>query len=95
MPLLTQKFERVIIHGLQSTDATRYDNIDAIKLLLMVQEIRISEDYCHSDIIIIDFANCTLGHLPKFTLTDVKKYELCVLVSTLVTRNMLIDFPIP
>jgi len=61
----------------------------------MLQEIRISEDYCHSDIIIIYIVNCTLGHLPKFNLTDVKKYELCVLVSPLVIRNVLIDLPIP
>jgi hypothetical protein len=60
----------------------------------MVQEIRISEDYCHSDIIIIDLANYTLGHVPKLKLTDLKKYELCVLVSPLVTRNVLIDLPI-
>jgi hypothetical protein len=60
----------------------------------MVQEIRISEDYCNSDIIILDLANYTLGHVPKVNLTHVKKYELCVLVSPLVTRNVLIDLPI-
>jgi hypothetical protein len=60
----------------------------------MVQEIRISEDYCHSDIIIYDLGNYTLGHVPKFNLTDLKKYELCVLVSSLVIRIVLIDLPI-
>ena len=81
MPQLTQQFERVIIYGLQLPDATHYDIINATKLQLMLQEIRISEEYCHSDIIIIDFANCTLGHLPKIDITVFKKYELCVLVS--------------
>ena len=60
----------------------------------MVQEIGRSEDYYHSDIIIVDFANYTLGHFPKFNLTDVKKYELCVMVCVLGIRNVLTDFPI-
>ena len=94
MPQLTQQFERVIIYELQSTDATHYNLINVIKLVLMLQEIRIYKDYCHSDILIYDFANCTLGHFPKNNFTDVKKYELCVLVSTLVIRNVLIDLPI-
>ena len=91
MPQLTPEFERAIIHAFQSTDVTNLDIIDDIKMMQMVQEIRISEDYCQSDIIIIDLANYTLGHVPKISLTDVKKYELCVLVSALVIRNVLID----
>jgi len=94
MPQLTPQFERVIIYAVQSTDVTHFDTIDAIKLQLMVQEIRISEDYCHSDIILVDMANYTLGHVPKVSLTDLKKYELCVLVSPQVIRNVLIDLPI-
>ena len=57
-------------------------------MILMGQEVRISEDYCHSEIVIADMANYTLGHVPKVSLTDVKKYELCALVSVLVIRNV-------
>jgi len=83
MPQLTTDFDRVIINVLQSNDVTKYDVLKNTKLALMVSEIRISEDYCHSDVVIIDFANFTLPHVAKITLTDVKKYELCALVSAI------------
>jgi len=88
MPQLTPNFERVIFYAFSSTDATQYNFLNFIKLALFVQEIRMSEDYCQSDIIIVDLAKYTLAHVPKFGLTDMKKYELCVLVSALVTRNV-------
>jgi len=53
------------------TDATHFDITNNIKLILKGQEVRISEDYCHSDIIIADIANYTVGHVPKVSLTDV------------------------
>ena len=83
MPQLTPEIERVIIYS-YSTDAKNFDVCSHIKLMLMVQEIRMSEDYCQSDVMILDLANFTAGHVPKITLTDAKKYELCVLVSALV-----------
>ena len=85
MPQLTPDFDRVIIYAL-SPDATHFNNSNYYKEMLLVQEVRISEDYCHSDIIIVDLANYTLGHVPKVSFTDLKKYELCVLVSALVIR---------
>jgi hypothetical protein len=94
MPQLTPEFERVIIYAFQSTDVTHFDPIDCIKVMLMVQDIRISEDYCHSEIVIIDLANYTLGHVTKISLTHMKKYELCILVSALAVRTVLIDLPI-
>jgi hypothetical protein len=89
MPQLTPEFDRVIVHSMMSSDATYFDVVDTTKLTLMVQEIRISEDYCHSDIIIVDLANCTMEHAAKISLAHIKKYELCVLVSEVVIRNML------
>jgi hypothetical protein len=83
MPQLTPDFDRVIINVLLSNDVTKYNVLNNTKLALMVSEIRISEDYCHSDVIIIDFANFTLPHVTHVTLTDVKKYELCYLVSAI------------
>jgi hypothetical protein len=91
MPQLTPEYDRVMIYVFQSNDATQYHILDNIKLMLMSQEIRISEDYCLSDIVIIDVANYTLEHAAKVTLTHMKKYELCVLVSALLIRNVLID----
>jgi len=88
MPQLTPEFERVIIYAYSPTDAKNFDVCNHMKLILMVQEVRMSEDYCHSDIMILDLANFTVGHVPKITLTDVKKYELCDLVSALVIRNV-------
>jgi len=88
MPQLTPEFERVILYGYSPNDAKNYDACNHIKLILMAQEVRMSEDYCHSDIIIYDLANFIAGHVPKISLTDVKKYELCVLVSSLVIRNV-------
>jgi len=62
-------------------------NEDDIELLLMVQGIRISEDYCHSDITIIDLANCTLAHVPKISFKDLKKHELCFLVKCTIIKR--------
>jgi hypothetical protein len=81
MPQLTPDFDRIIIHLWHSKDVTKYDTLNDLKLILMVSEIIISEDYCHSDVMIFDMANFTLTHVAKLNLTDVKKYELCVLVS--------------
>jgi hypothetical protein len=47
----------------------------------MVMEIRISEDYCRSDIQIYDLSLVGLGHIPKITLPLMKKYEMCAIVS--------------
>ena len=54
----------------------------------MLKQIRISEGYCCSDIIIIDMTNYTLGHAPKISPTNVKIYEICALVGALVIRNL-------
>jgi len=48
----------------------------------MIMEIRISEEYCLSDIHVVDLSNMTLRHITKITPSLVKKFELCVLVSS-------------
>jgi len=88
MPQLTPEYDRVIFYTISSKDVTHFSLPNCIKLVLLVQEVRMSEDYCHSDIIILDLVNYTLGHVPKFSLTDLKKYELCALVSGLVIPNV-------
>jgi hypothetical protein len=83
MPQLTPDFDRVLINVLQSNDVTKYYALNNMKLVLMVMEIRLSEDYCHSDVVIYDLANFTLPHVAKITLTDLKKYVLCAVVSAI------------
>jgi hypothetical protein len=81
MPQLTPEYERVTIYGFLTSDTTHFNIIEYIKMIQMIQEIRMSEEYCSSDITIFDLANYTLAHVPKISLADVKKYELCALVS--------------
>jgi len=81
MPQLTQDFDRVIVLGLSSTDAASFDALDQAKIGQMVLEIRMSEDYCSSDIYIVDLSRYTLGHVPKFSLPLIKKHLLCAFVS--------------
>jgi hypothetical protein len=87
MPKLTLQHDRVIIYGLLNPDVKEYDLLHHIKLSQMVQEIRISEDYCSSDIIVADMSNYSLAHILKVSVPLVKKYELCALVSSLVIRD--------
>ena len=89
MPQLTAEFDRFTVYSMVSTDAKHFYPEYCMKVMLMLQDIRISEDYCHSDIIILDLANYTVAHAAKFSTAVLKKYEFCVLVSALVIRNML------
>jgi len=79
MPKLTAQNDRVIIYGILNPDEKEYNFLQHIKLVQMVQEIRISEDYCRSDIIISDLNNYSLAHILKVSVPYVKKYEVCVL----------------
>jgi hypothetical protein len=82
MSQLTPDYDRVVLFGLLTSDATLYNPLNAIKLCHMIMEIRISEDYCLSDVYVIDLDKCSLGHVRQITIQIIKKYELCVLVST-------------
>jgi hypothetical protein len=88
MPQLTPDFDRVIIYAFPKNDAKNFDTQNFYKQMLLMQEVRMSEDYCHSDIIIADLKNLTMAQVAKVNLIHVKKYELCVLVSALVIRNL-------
>jgi len=82
MPQLTPDCDRVTVFGLPPTDGMEFNPLHAIKLIQMMMEIRISEDYCRSDIFVIDFGNFTLRHVTKITPSIVKKFELHVIVSS-------------
>lgn len=82
MPQLTPDSNRVSIMGLQTSDTSNYDSVNHIKIGHLVQEIRICEDYCLSDIYVIDLAKYSVGHIPKISLPLLRKLQLCSLVST-------------
>jgi len=53
----------------------------ALKLIQMVMEITITEDYCRPYIILADYDNVTPSHVTEITPSWLKKYELCAFVS--------------
>ena len=82
MPQLTPNCERVLVLGFQPTDGTEFSPLHMAKIIQLVTEIRSSEDYCLSDIVVVDYANISPRHVTKFTPDVVKKYELCAFVSS-------------
>jgi hypothetical protein len=88
MPQLTPDYDRVMVFRLLTPNTTHFDLINIFKMIQMIMEVKISEDYCRSDIHIYDFSSISVGHVSKFTLPLLKKYEMCAIVS--VARNVLI-----
>ena len=82
MPHLTPECDRVVIISLPPSDGMDLNTLSVLKLIQMVMEIRISEDYCRSDIYVMDYGNITLRHVTKITPSYMKKYELCIVVSS-------------
>jgi hypothetical protein len=82
MSQLTPDYDRVVLFRAQTSDTTHYNTVNTVKMCHMVMEIRISEDYCLSDVYIVDLANYSLGHVRQITIPILRKFELCVLVST-------------
>jgi len=82
MPQLTPDCDRVIVLGVPPSDGMEFNALYMAKLIQMVMEIRISEDYCLSDIFVADYGNVNLRHITKITPSLIKKYEMCAFVST-------------
>jgi hypothetical protein len=82
MPQLTPDCDRVVVLIIPPSDGMDYNPLYAVKLIQIVMEIRISEDYCRSDIYVVDFRNITLRHVTRTTPSVMKKYELCAVVSS-------------
>ena len=82
IPQLTPDCNRVVVVGLPPSDGTDFNVIYVMRLFQMMMEIRISEDYCLSDIYVFDFGNITLRHITNVTPSLVKKFELCAFVSS-------------
>jgi hypothetical protein len=63
-------------------DGMDFNPLNIIRLFQLMMEIRMSEDYCRSDIYVVDNGNITLRHVTKITPSHVKKYEICAIVSS-------------
>jgi len=81
VPQLTSDYDRVVVLGLLPKDSLDFFPVNCLRLFQLMMEIRMSEDYCRSDIYVIDYCNITLGHVSKITPSHVKKFELCAFVS--------------
>jgi hypothetical protein len=77
---LTAEYNRVTVLGCLDPDPANIFVPDILKLCFMVQEVRMCEDYCVSDIYIMDYNNFTVGHIGKVTLPILKKMEVCARV---------------
>ncbi|XP_069698945.1 alpha-tocopherol transfer protein-like isoform X1 [Periplaneta americana] len=77
MPELTPEGDRVIIIKYLTKDTTNFLYEDQARMTLMTTEVRMCEDYCFTDILIVDMENFTLGHNSKMKFTSVKKGEVC------------------
>ena len=81
MPQLTADCDRFVVLGMPPLEGMDINPIYVVRLVQLIMEIRISEDYCLSDIYVVDYGNITLRHIAKATPSIVKKYELCAFVS--------------
>ncbi|XP_069699125.1 alpha-tocopherol transfer protein-like [Periplaneta americana] len=79
MPELTPEGDRVIMIKYLTKDAINYTHEDIAKVVLMVNEARLCEEYCSSDIYVFDLENYTLGHASRITFTTAKKSIVCLL----------------
>ena len=82
MPQLTPDCDRFVLIAVAPTDGVDFNMLYVVRLLQMLMEIRISEDYWRSDIYVVDYGNFTLRHVTKVTPSFVKKFELCAIVSS-------------
>jgi hypothetical protein len=77
---LTDDCSRVTVLGCLEPDPNKTIVQDILKLSFMVQDVRMCEDYCASDIYIMDYNRFTLGHVSKVTLPILKKMVVCAMV---------------
>jgi hypothetical protein len=75
----------VTVLGCLEPDPTKIVLQDILKLSFMVQDVRMCEDYCISDICIMDFSRFSVGHVSKVTLPILKKMQVCAMVRRIPT----------
>jgi hypothetical protein len=82
---LTEDHSRVTVLGCLEPDPNKIILQDILKLCFMVQDVRMCEDYCISDIYIMDYNRFSVGHISKVTLPILKKMEVCAMVCRIPT----------
>ncbi|XP_069699237.1 alpha-tocopherol transfer protein-like [Periplaneta americana] len=79
MPELTPEGDRIIVIKYLTKDAINYMHEDLARVALMINEARMCEEYCFSDIYVLDMENYTLGHASRITFTIAKKFAVCLM----------------
>jgi hypothetical protein len=77
MPQLTTDCDRVVVIYIPPSDVMDFNVLHMMRLVQMMMEIKISEDYCRSDIYVADYGNLTMRLISKITPSILKKFELC------------------
>ncbi|XP_069698964.1 alpha-tocopherol transfer protein-like [Periplaneta americana] len=79
LPKLTEDLDRITLSVIMDPDPDKYIVYDTMKLLFMILDIRMRDDYFVSDIFVVDVGNLTVGHAAKYTIPIWKKLEVCCL----------------
>ena len=83
MPRLTEDLDRISIFGFLCPDDKDFVATDYCKMAMLGLEIRMREDYNLKEIMVVDFKNCSVSHVAKFSLPVLKKLETCMVVSVI------------
>ncbi|KAK3921354.1 Alpha-tocopherol transfer protein-like [Frankliniella fusca] len=80
LPKLTSEGYRVTIFRLNNTDVDKFVLQELTKRVVMCLDVRLKEEKCLSNIMVVDFQGFSLQHFAKFspTLAGVRKAMLCV-----------------
>ena len=81
MPQLTTGCDRLVVIYIPPSDVMDFNILYLMRLLQMMMEIKISEDYFRSNIYVTYYGKLTLRQISEITPSMLKKYELCTFVS--------------
>ncbi|KAJ1525291.1 hypothetical protein ONE63_010114 [Megalurothrips usitatus] len=80
LPKLTSEGYRVTIFRLHATEVEKFCVSTLTKRVIMVLDVRLKEEKCLSNIMVVDFQGFTLQHFARLspTLSSIRKSMLCV-----------------
>lgn len=80
LPKLTSEGYRVTIFRLNNVEVDKFNMQEITKRVVMCLDVRLKEEKCLSNVMIIDFQNFSLQHFARCspTLTGIRKSMLCV-----------------
>ncbi|KYM82716.1 Alpha-tocopherol transfer protein-like protein [Atta colombica] len=70
LPSLTEEGYRVTIFRLRDTDVEKFSFQALVKRILMILDTRLMEEFCLSNIMIVDLEGFSMAHFTKFTPTQ-------------------------